>query len=212
MAEPATTTEDQVSSALQSSTLRPFYLVKTGVLLTRPPQITRDLTPFEKAFFLYQRRLNERLALPFTRYFYYQKGTPADLEWKRKMKERQTAARDIGFYNAYSKEGWNDEVLVGAQESEPEHQVEALLKDAETTGTGSEESSESKRESIPRPMPRVTEADRAGDEGSLARRLDRTLYLLGKETGRGLWSFPTAELAGRESLHHVGLSKQAFAG
>lgn len=194
----------------ESSILRSFHRVKAGILLTRPPQITRDLTPFEKAYFLYQRRLNERLALPFTRYFYFQRGTPADLDWKRKIKERQTAARDIGLYNAYSKEGWNDELLVGAQESETDHQVEALLKDGETLGTGSEESNEPKKESIPRPMPRTTEADRTGDERSLARRLDRTLYLVAKENGRVHWSLPSSELAGRESLHHVGRRKQVM--
>lgn len=187
---------------LQASAPQPTYRINAGILLTRPPQITRELTPFEKAFYLYQRRLNERLALPFTRYFYYQKGTPADVDWKRKMKERPTPARDIGMYNAYSKEGWNDEVLVGAPESETEHQMEALLKDAETMGNDAEESSESKKEKMPRPMPRVTEADRTGDERSLARRLDRTLYLLAKGA-QGRWRFPTDELAYRESLHHV---------
>ncbi|KAI9831621.1 MAG: 39S ribosomal protein L46, mitochondrial [Phylliscum demangeonii] len=182
--------------------LQPTYRVKAGVLLTRSPQITRELTAFEKAFFLYQRRLNERLALPFRRYFYFQKGTPNDLDWKQKIKERRAAARDIGVYNAYGDEGWNDELLMGAPESEVDHQVDALIRDAETSGAGLEESTDAKKEKVPRPMPRVTEADRTGDERSLDRRLDRSLYLLVQEE-QGPWRLPTSELLRREGLHHA---------
>ena len=167
--------------------------------------MTRDLTPFEKSFFLYQRRLNERLALPFTRYFYYQRGTPGDIEWKRKIKERKTPARDIGEYNPYGDEGWNDELLVGDGVSEPEDQVESLLKDAEVEVKERGVQGEGevvKKEEVERPMPRVTEADRAGDLKSLNRALQKTLYLV-VSTGQGQWEFPSAELAMQESLHTV---------
>lgn len=189
-------------SSPETSSPKQAYQVNAGVVLSRPPQITRDLTSFEKAYFFYQRRLNERLALPFTRYFYFKKDTPADLDWKRKMKHRQTPARDIGVYNAYSKEGWNDEVLVGAKESDPDEQVEALLRDAELQGVGSDEIGEAKKESMERPMPRITEADIAGDVKSLNRLLQRTLYLLVRG-GTGKWGFPTAGLVGKENLHQV---------
>ena len=168
--------------------------------------MTRDLTPFEKSFFLYQRRLNERLALPFTRYFYYQRGTPGDIEWKRKIKERKTPARDIGVYNAYGDEGWNDELLVGDGVSEPEEQVESLLKDAEVEVKERGVQGEGevvKKEEVERPMPRVTEADKAGDFKSLNRALQKTLYLVVSK-GQGQWEFPSAELATQESLHTVG--------
>ncbi|KAL8775375.1 MAG: hypothetical protein Q9209_000383 [Squamulea sp. 1 TL-2023] len=184
-----------------STSLRTAYRVKASVLLSRPPLITRDLTPFEKSYFLYQRRLNERLAMPFSRYFYYQKGTPGDVEWKRKIKERLTPARDIGVYNAYAKEGWNDEVVVGAKESEPEAQVEALLRDAEAEGRQGEEGQEVKKQEVEKPMPRITEADRVGDTKSLDRKLQRTLYLVVKEGKEGKWWFPNDVLVGKESLH-----------
>ena len=171
-------------------------------MLSRPPIITRDLTAFEKAFFFYQRRLNERLALPFGRYFYYEKGTPGEVEWKRKIKQRQTSARDIGVYNAYSEEGWNDELLVGAKESEPEHQLEALMKDAEDVGEEGNVAVDTTKEPVERPMPRVTEADKAGDVKSLNRALQRTLYLVVKG-GKGGWTFPTARLEPKEDLHTV---------
>ena len=179
------------------------HRVHAGLLLVRAPLVTRDLTSFEKAFYLYQRRLNERLALPFTRYFYFKKGTPADLEWKRKIKDRRTAARDIGRYHAYSDESWNDEVRVGAKESEVEHQVDALVHDAETSGLPpDEEMGEKRKEAVDRPFPRVTEADRQGHLDSLNRRLDRTLYLLARKPD-GRWRLPAAELLRRESLHQV---------
>ncbi|KAL9016504.1 MAG: hypothetical protein Q9185_006162 [Variospora sp. 1 TL-2023] len=185
------------------TSLRTTYRVQASVLLSRPPLLTRDLTPFEKAYFLYQRRLNERLALPFSRYFYYQKGTPGDVDWKRKMKERQTPARDIGRYNAYSREaGWNDELLVGARESEPVEQVEALLKDAEVEvqKEEGEEGSQVVKEAVAKPLPRVTEADRVGDRRSLDRLLQRTLYLVVRRRD-GRWWFPSDGLVGKESLH-----------
>lgn len=181
----------------------PFYRINAGVLLCRPPLITRLLTPFERAYFFYQRRLNERLSLPFTRYFYVKDDTPAELEWKRKMKERHTAAADLGMYSAYSNERWNDELLLDAKESEVEHQVDALLKDAEgPASSGDTAAADARKEKVPRPLPRVTEADRAGDETKLDRRLDRTLYLIVKESF-GHWRFPTAELRPREALHGV---------
>ena len=120
------------------------------------------------------------------------------MEWKRKIKERKTPARDIGVYNAYGDEGWNDELLVGDRISEPEEQVERLLRDAEVE---SREGDVVKKEIVERPAPRVTEADRSGDLRSLDRRLENTVYLVVK--GEGGWGFPSAVLARRESLHTV---------
>lgn len=173
------------------------------------------------------------MALPFTRYFYFKKGTPADVEWKRKVKTRLTPARDIGVYNAYGDEGWNDEVLVGAKEAETEWQVESLLKDAEVPvigipgqengdgiGTpdgikfGGEQvpdvsSKKGKVETMEKLMPRVTAADRRGDVKSLDRLLQRSLYLLVKNR-EGRWTFPDDKVVGRENLHQV--SRLAFQG
>ena len=181
--------------------------------MSRPPQITRDLTPFEKQYFFYQRRLNERQVLPFTRYFYYQQDTPADIQWKRKMKERQIPARDVGEYNPYGREGWNDEVVMGEGASGPAEQMEILLQDSvseqvEEVDVKEGESDEEaervakrkiKEETLERPYPRVSEADRAGDLKSLNRALSRTLYLLVRE-GQGAWRFPSSELENGEDL------------
>ncbi|KAK5740372.1 hypothetical protein LTR17_004635 [Elasticomyces elasticus] len=203
---------------------RKAFQVLASPVLSRPPLLTRELTSFEKAFYLYQKRLNERLALPFTRYFYYKEGTPGDIEWKRKIKARKTAARDIGVYAAYGDEGWNDEVLVGDKTADRETTIEALVRDAEgkdiidaeTVGdadkgglavTGDARAGEGQRREltkidIERPVPRVTEADQKGDMKSLSRKLDRTLYLLVKNK-EGRWRFPEDRIYGKENLHQA---------
>lgn len=189
----------EIPLASSSEAVTPSFTIKAGIVLSRPPQITRDLTPFENSFFFYQKRLNERLALPFTRYFYFKRGTPADEDWKRKYKDRLTPSRDIGQYNAYSKEAWNDELLVGAVESDPAHQVEALLRDAEVVTTASSEGSTTKKVDIERPTSRVTEADKKNDHKSLDRLLQRTLYLL-VQTKEGYWKFPSSSVGLDENL------------
>ncbi|KAI9706850.1 MAG: 54S ribosomal protein L17 mitochondrial [Bogoriella megaspora] len=208
------------ASESASPALRPAYRLLAGVILSRPPQLTRALTPFEKSFYLYQRRLNERLALPFTRYFYFKRDTPADLEWKRKIKTRLTPAKEIGVYSGYGENAWNDELLVGAPESETEHQIEALVNDVNSevpaVGEGEQGSeggeqqaisgdtaaaaSQSKKEKIEAPLSRVTEADRKGDLRSLDRKGERTLYLLVKNQ-EGRWTLPQARVGVKESFN-----------
>ena len=109
------------------------------------------------------------------------------------------------MYNAYGDEGWNDELLMGDKVSEPEEQLERLLRDAEVEVTERDIEGGGevvKKEQVERPIPRVTEADKAGDMKSLNRVLQKTLYLVVKSR-KGLWGFPSAELARQESLHTV---------
>lgn len=207
VSSPSVTTPTN-SDASNSPITQQAYQLRASVVVSRAPVLTRSLHAFEKAFFLYQRRLNERLALPFTRYFYYKKGTPAEREWKRKAKQRLTPARDIGVYNAYGETGWNDELLVGDRTSEPEEQVEALIRDAEGLNiSGEAEEGEGRKDTgqdiaVQRPLPRATEADVQGDQTSLNRQLDKSLYLLVKNKD-GRWRFPEDVLQGKEGLHQV---------
>ncbi|CAG7949776.1 unnamed protein product [Penicillium salamii] len=194
----ATATPAATESTTTPPVVTPAYTINAGVVLSRPPQITRELEPFEKAFFFYQKRLNERLALPFTKYFYFKRGTPADEDWKKKIQERRTAARDIGKYNAYDSDAWNDELLLGAEQSEPANQIEALVQDAESTANATSQDT-SKKEDIPRPYSRITEADQKNDQKSLNRLLSRTLYLL-VQSKEGNWKFPTSPVETGETL------------
>ncbi|KAJ5249995.1 hypothetical protein N7489_000405 [Penicillium chrysogenum] len=173
--------ESTSASTAADPAVKPAYIINAGVVLSRPPQITRELEPFEKAFFFYQKRLNE-----------------PDEDWKKKIQERRTAARDIGKYNAYDSDAWNDELLLGAKESEPEHQIEALVQDAESTANATSQDT-SKKEEIPRPYPRITEADKKNDQKSLDRLLSRTLYLL-VQSKEGHWKFPSSPVESGETL------------
>lgn len=89
--------------------------------------------------------------------------------------------------------------------SEPYEQVEKLLRDAEVEVQERGIQGEGKvvrKEEVERPMPRITEVDKAGDMKSLNRALQKTLYLV-VNRGKGQWGFPSAELARQESLHTV---------
>lgn len=109
------------------------------------------------------------------------------------------AARDIGKYNAYTPEAWNDEVLVGEDTAQPAKIVEQLVaeegRSEEFTGSGDTRYAGLKRR---------TAADETNDQKSLERSLTRTLYLLVKDKGDGeLWKFPAGTLAETESLKEV---------
>ncbi|CZR66902.1 related to ribosomal protein YmL17 precursor, mitochondrial [Phialocephala subalpina] len=192
------------------------YKTKAGVLLSRAPILTAPQTSFEKAYFFYQKRLNERLAMPFTRYFYFKKDSPSDTDWKIKAKERNgVAARELGGYNPYSDLGWNDEILVKEKEMvEPRYISEVLVKDSKVRAVeGKDGMAVEVKEgeegilgvgegSVDRPLGRITDADRKGDVRRLDRQLARTLYLVVKRKDGG-WGFPSGELVGRENLHQA---------
>jgi large subunit ribosomal protein L46 len=188
--------------------------MKAGVLLSRPPLLTRPLTSFEKAYFFYQKRLNERLALPFSRYFYFKKDTPADADWKLKAKDRDgAAARDLGGYNAYGEFGWNDELLVGDKLSETSMAMDLLVKDSYVRavegkdGTAVEVKPGEEHDQddiVEKPLARKTDSDAKKLLQRLDRKLERTLYLCVQRKNGG-WGFPSGDLVGRENLHQVGL-------
>lgn len=193
-----------------SSTTSQQPHLKAGILLSRPPLLTRLNTPFEEAFFFYQKRLHERLALPFTRYFYFKRDTPRAADFKAKAKLRGgAAAKELGSYTGYGDMAWNDELLVGDKISGRKAMVEALVQDAvvrvdeegverKIEGEGDEEG----EMKVERPLERITKSDREGDQRALDRKLARTVYLVvrGKD---GTWEFPSGGLVGRESLHQV---------
>lgn len=191
------------------------HSIASSVVVSRPPMITRDLSEFEASYYFYQRRLNDRLQLPFTRWFYFKKGSLADDEWKRK----QAAA---GKYNAYGPRQWADELLVGDNSHKSEDNGYQYLVD--TTVTGEEETLaiaaaraeaakeaeargevvEHSSEIIAKPFPRVSKADLENDTRSLDRKMSRTLYLLVKKNRlENSWRFPQSLLVGKENLLEV---------
>lgn len=186
------------------------YRIKSGIILTRPPLLTQLPTPFESAFYLYQKRLNERLQARFRPAMFFKKDTAPELDWKIKLKERRgVPAKDIGRYNPHGRMAWNDEVLVGSTTGSPENIMEKLLLDAEQrVSDDGEVLPDEERVPVERPMPRRTEADEKNDVRRLDRALDQTLYLVVKK-GEGKsakWQFPAGFVPTEEALHEVCLS------
>ncbi|KAI0881877.1 39S mitochondrial ribosomal protein L46-domain-containing protein [Annulohypoxylon maeteangense] len=178
------------------------YRIKSGIILTRAPLLTRTLTPFENAFFFYQKRLNERLVLPFRHTLFFKKDTATDLDWRIKFNERgRIPAKELGRYYPQGRNAWNDELLVGSTLSSEERLRDILLKDAENRVT--EDGEEAKGDEIipvERPMDRITEADKTNDVRRLDRKLDRTLYLVVKASD-GIWQFPSVDVPTDGNLH-----------
>jgi large subunit ribosomal protein L46 len=185
-----------------------LYRIKSSLILTRPPLLTRDQTPFESAYYLYQKRLNERLTAPFRRQFYFKQDTALDLDFGIKLRERHgVPAKDIGRYNPRGRMGWNDEVMMGSTTSDPADVVEQLLADAEVrVSEDGEPIPVEERVPVERPAARRTEADEKGDVRRLDRKLERTLYLVVEkkgEDGKAVWGFPTGMVPTEETLHEV---------
>ncbi|KAG6033026.1 hypothetical protein E4U41_007038 [Claviceps citrina] len=179
------------------------YDVRSGLIVTRPPLLTRKLHPFENAFFFYQKRLEERLNTPFITSIYFKPDTARQLDWDLKVKERKgTVAKDIGVYSGKGAWAWDDELKLGDGLSSQESVAECLLKDAEArVSDDAEVINPEDVVPVERPMGRATEADGRGDVRRLDRQLEKTLYLVVK--GGDGWGFPADVVAKDENLHET---------
>lgn len=198
-----------------------LYKIRAGIILSRPPILTRTPCAFERAFYLYQKRLNERTTSPFAHKFYFKPQQPASIDFKLKFDDRyHVMTREVGRHRQTQPDGsvgsldrltrkgrdaWDDEALldVGSLYSEPEYMLERLYTEAESrVSEDGEELAFDDRLQIERPLPRKTEADRTWDLTRLDRALDRTLYLV-VQRSEGWWQFPSDEVRPDEALHEV---------
>ncbi|CCJ30632.1 unnamed protein product [Pneumocystis jirovecii] len=72
-----------------------LYRILVATVLLRSPIISPEQTPFEKAYYAYQRQLSERLAAPFPVEFYFKKGSLAEKKWH----ENEAKRRKTGFFS-----------------------------------------------------------------------------------------------------------------
>jgi large subunit ribosomal protein L46 len=182
------------------------HVLRAGIILTRPPLLTRTLTPFEEAFFFYQKRLNDRLTMPFVKDVYYPKKSPARLDFMLKLADRDgVLARDLGFYRGRgARDQWDDEILVGDGLSKSEHIPDVLVRDAVARVSEDAEIIPVEERAPPEfPLPRRTPADAEGDMRRLDRELEHTLYLLVQRRNDGAWEFPTVAMQSDEALHEA---------
>lgn len=199
----ATETNASVTDAAPppASTKTPYpYDIRSGLVLTRPPLLTRTLHPFENAYYFYQKRLEERLNTPFITSIYFKPDTAAQLDWSLKVQERGgTVAKELGTYHGKSSKAWDDELKVGDQLSSQESVLNSLLKDAAArVSDDAEVIAPEDVVPVERPAERLSEADKKNDVRRLDRQMERTLYLVVK--GPDGWGFP-ADVLKDENLH-----------
>lgn len=198
-----TTTTTAATPPPQTGSPPTAYEIRSGLILTRPPLLTRRLEPFENAFFFYQKRLEERLNTPFITDVYFKPDTARRIDWDLKVRERQgTVAKELGTYHGKSSTAWDDELKVGDALSNQDNVVRSLLKDAEArVSDDAELIPDADVVPVEPPAPRATEADQKGDVTRLDRALERTLYLVVK--GKDGWGFPADLIPEGENLHEV---------
>jgi large subunit ribosomal protein L46 len=199
----ASTTTTSAASEQPPTPSPGAYDIRSGLILTRPPLLTRTLHPFENAFFFYQKRLEERLNTPFITNVYFKPDTARRIDWDLKVKERQgTVAKELGVYHGKSAAAWDDELKVGDGLSSQESIVGAILKDAEArVSDDAEIIPAADVQPVEPPNERLSEADKKADVKRLDRAMDRTLYLVVK--GKDGWSFPADVIPDGENLHQV---------
>lgn len=151
--------------------------IQASVILSRTPQIVRDATPFEQAYFDYREKLERQEATATPTEFYFKKGSVAERRWKHEEQARSEAMKD------------NSTSLANAvKESQAtwEKENEGLVNVAKTET-----------------LERTTKADVENNKKSLDRCLQRTLYLVVKKSGNEPWQFPESAVDTSEYLHEV---------
>lgn len=105
------------------------YTLRTAVILTRAPLLTREPTSFEAAYYAYQTRLTRALSEPFPSDFYFKKGTLLERRFKAEERVREAETFGEGFE---SDEG--EEKVEDVPSEEDEVKVLPRLSDADRTG------------------------------------------------------------------------------
>ncbi|CAN6619430.1 large ribosomal subunit protein mL46 [Trichomonascus vanleenenianus] len=159
--------------------------VYAGLILSRRPIVTPDLTDFEKAYYKYQDELERRLMWTFPQYFYYKKGS---------LSERRFVAHQRGPVVRHPGVIYEQGLPDIKFNRERRFKQEIVV-----PKEGGDEGSESSFTRPIAPNSRKTEADEKNDTKSLIRQLDRTLYLAIKKENE--WAFPTFDLLAKEPLH-----------
>ncbi|KAJ1723009.1 hypothetical protein LPJ53_002627 [Coemansia erecta] len=151
--------------------------VRAGVLLQRDPIITQQTSGFEAASDRYFEWLHYISAEKFPRDFFFKKGSSAEAKW---MELEDMRASEWYFDKSSKPEFKSVKRAVVDEDAEAGDVDEVVSRTIEV-------------------QPRETEADKKGDVKSLERKLDRTLYLLVKDSD-GKWELPAGTVAEDEVL------------
>ncbi|ODV86048.1 hypothetical protein CANARDRAFT_175780 [[Candida] arabinofermentans NRRL YB-2248] len=187
----------------------PLSSIHAGLILSRTPLVSPELSEFEQKFYHYQEELERRLMWTFPRWYYFKKGTVAEREFAKIQKYPIPKHRGVWFPKGVPdiKHGrdrrFKEEIVL------PKRLIESDEIETTQDSTNSTElESESKSEDLDdvsrpiKPQPRFTKADELNDQTSLERKLSRTLYLLVKQNNT--WKFPAFQLQDESKpLHQV---------
>ncbi|CAG8712006.1 12840_t:CDS:2, partial [Ambispora leptoticha] len=158
------------------------YRTVAGLVLCRSPIITRDLHPFEREYYAYQRHLARIHAAAFPIEFYFKKGSASEKLWQEKRDRENSEEIEKARANGLV-------ALIRAQMRLDVKQQDLI--DAE----GVEQVQVASR---------ITDADRIDDVKSLDRALQRTLYLIVKKPREmHAWQFPQGGVRTNEYLHEA---------
>lgn len=160
--------------------------ILASVILSRTPQITRDATPFEEAYFDYREKLERQESTGTPTEFYFKKGSVAERRWKHEEAARQEAMKDVS---------------ASLTEAVQESQVTWQKANESLAAVAKAEK-----------LDRSTEADKKDDKKSLDRSLKQTLYLVVKKASDSAnpWQFPQGPVDTTEYLHEVKKKKNCF--
>jgi large subunit ribosomal protein L46 len=195
-AEPSAQEIDPVEPVPPQSNSSNLRNIRAGLLLSRIPIVTPELSEFEKAYYHYQEELERRLMWTFPSYYYFRRGT---------LSERQFMAAHRGPVannpKIYFSRGKPD--ILHNRERRAKQEVRLAQRDEgddKLFGNTTQSDSDILTRKIV-PNPRTTEADEENITTSLIRKLDRTLYLV-VETPKG-WRLPSFGLNEKETLHEA---------
>lgn len=165
--------------------------IVAGLILSRTPIVTPEPSAFEKAYYHYQDQLERRLMWTFPRFYYYKKGSIAERKFNDAQRGPPSKQPGVWFPRG------DPDILFGRERRAQQDVV--LAKDDNSSDSLLPGSSEND-DSMSRPISfnsRTTPHEDNTHE--LARKLDRTLYLLTKQNGK--WLFPAYSLKEGEPLH-----------
>ncbi|KAJ2771218.1 hypothetical protein IWQ57_002307 [Coemansia nantahalensis] len=163
--------------------------VRAAVILQRDPIVIQQSKGFEAAADRYFAWLEYMSAERFPREFFFKKGSTAEKKWTELEAGR---AAEWHFAPAAKPTRKGDKGKAAAAAAAEEAADDAAVVEDDLTSSTSEQRIEV--------QPRETAADAAGDVQSLERKLDRTLYLVVKDSS-GQWCFPHGDVGGEELLH-----------
>lgn len=164
--------------------------IRVGMVLSRVPIVSPELTEMEKKYYKYMSELERRLMWTFPAYFYFKKGTLSEHRFYAAQRGPISKQEGVWFPKGLP------DIKHGRERSRKQEIVLPKTKSGQQEGAN--EGDDISRPIAPNSI--ITEADKSGDISSLERQLRRTLYLLVKDK-KGSWKFPNFELGEEKSLH-----------